>query len=173
LVRTRLGASVEDLTQGEASGDAVRWISGSALHGRTAVGPHAFLGRYHQQISGLGVEPKRPFLGWLGPGFSVFSATPAFGSALRPGKKFSFTTSANGGRRAIIPINAFEKVFPLDLMPIALLKSLEVGDAERSRELGCLELDEEDLALCSFVDPGKGDFGSALRRVLDNIEKEG
>ena len=51
--------------------------------------------------------------------------------------------------------------------------TLEVGDAERSQELGCLELDEEDLALCSFVDPGKGDFGGALRRVLDNIEKEG
>jgi Na+-transporting NADH:ubiquinone oxidoreductase subunit A len=58
-------------------------------------------------------------------------------------------------------------------MPTALLKSLMVGDAERAQELGCLELDEEDLALCAFVDPGKGDFGAALRRVLTTIEKEG
>ena len=87
--------------------------------------------------------------------------------------RFPRATATNGDPRAIVPIGAFEKVLPLDLMPNALLKSLMVGDSERAQMLGCLELDEEDLALCSFVDPGKADFGSNLRNVLTLIEKEG
>jgi Na+-transporting NADH:ubiquinone oxidoreductase subunit A len=173
LLRTRLGASVEELVAHEGGADQPRWIAGSVLHGRTAEGPHAYLGRYHLQISGLGVQPTRPFLGWLGPGFSTYSRLPIFASAVVPGKRFAFNTDAHGDPRAIVPIGVFEKVMPLDLVPTALLKSLMVGDAERAQELGCLELDEEDLALCAFVDPGKGDFGAALRRVLTNIEKEG
>jgi Na+-transporting NADH:ubiquinone oxidoreductase subunit A len=173
LLRTRLGASVEELVAHEGGTGDERWVAGSVLHGRTAEGPHAYLGRYHLQIAGLGVEPRRPFLGWLGPGFSIYSRLPIFASALVPGKRFAFNTDAHGDPRAIVPIGVYEKVMPLDLMPTALLKSLMVGDAERAQELGCLELDEEDLALCAFVDPGKGDFGAALRRVLTNIEKEG
>ena len=141
--------------------------------GRSAVGPHAFLGRYHLQVSAIEVDRHRPFLGWLGPGFSSYSRLPIFASALVPGKRFAFNTDAHGDPRAIVPIGVFEKVLPLDLVPTPLLKSLMVGDAERAQELGCLELDEEDLALCAFVDPGKGDFGAALRRVLTAIEKEG
>jgi Na+-transporting NADH:ubiquinone oxidoreductase subunit A len=72
-----------------------------------------------------------------------------------------------------VPIGSYEKVMPLDLLPTPLLKALAVGDADRARALGCLELDEEDLALCSFVCPGKNDFGSSLRAVLDAIEREG
>ena len=48
-----------------------------------------------------------------------------------------------------------------------------IGDVERAEELGCLELDEEDLALCTFVDAGKNDYGPHLRHVLDTIEQEG
>ncbi len=173
LLRTRLGASIDDLVRGEGVSEAVRWIAGSVLDGREAAGPHAFVGRYQNQISALPVDTSRPFLGWLGPGFGSYSVKPIFASALVPGKRFSFDTGAKGDPRAIVPIGAFEKVMPLDLLPTPLLKSLSVGDAERAQELGCLELSEDDLALCSFVDPGKGDFGADLRNVLTNIEKEG
>jgi Na+-transporting NADH:ubiquinone oxidoreductase subunit A len=148
-------------------------VTGSVLHGRAAAGPHAFLGRHHLQVAGLAVERRRPFLGWLGPGFGSFSSKPIFASALLPGKRFSFNTDAHGDPRAIVPLGVFGKVLPLDLVPTALLKSLMVGNTERAQELGCLELDEDDLALCSFVDPGKGDFGGALRNVLTAIEREG
>ena len=173
LIRTRTGASIEDVVKGEAASESVRWIAGSVLHGRAAAGPHAYLGRFHLQISGLVTEASRPFLGWLGPGFGTYSVKPIFASALIPGRKYAFNTDAHGDPRAIIPIGTFEKVMPLDLMPTQLLKSLMVGDPERSQELGCLELHEDDLALCSYVDPGKGDFGTALREVLTSIEKEG
>ena len=173
LLRTRIGAGTSDLLAGRLQGSAVRVISGSVLSGRTAVDAHAFLGRYHLQVSAISDERRRSFLGWLGLGWNKFSVKPAFASAFSVRRRFSFTTSAEGDPRAIVPIGVYEKVMPLDLMPTALLKSIVVGDTERSQALGCLELDEEDLALCSFVCPGKTDFGSSLRNVLERIEREG
>ena len=83
------------------------------------------------------------------------------------------TTSTNGSRRAIVPIGMYERVMPMDLLVTPLLRALVMQDVERAEELGCLELDEEDLALCTFVDPGKTDFAPYLRWVLDILEKEG
>jgi Na+-transporting NADH:ubiquinone oxidoreductase subunit A len=109
----------------------------------------------------------------MGPGFSKFSVVTTFWSKLVPGKKFAFTTSTNGSHRAIIPIGVYERVFPFDLPPTHLLRSISASDIEMAEELGCLELDEEDLGLCTFVDPGKNDFGPQLRDVLTTLEKEG
>ena len=44
---------------------------------------------------------------------------------------------------------------------------------EQAEKLGALELDEEDLSLCSFVCPSKTDYGPLLRKSLEMIEKEG
>ena len=83
------------------------------------------------------------------------------------------TTSANGSPRAMVSIGTFEKIMPLDILPTPLLKALLVEDTDRAQELGCLELDEEDLALCSFVCNGKYDYGPFLRMNLDEIEANG
>ena len=85
----------------------------------------------------------------------------------------AFTTSRHGASRTIIPLGFHERVFPFDMEPTLLLRALQAGDAERAAELGCLELAEEDLALCTFVDPGKSDFGPALRRTLTALEEGG
>ena len=174
LRRTRIGASVSDLVEEHIKGNSVRVISGSVLAGRAAIGTNAYLGRYHLQVSVISDERRRPFLGWLGLGWDKFSIKPVFVSALAGrDRRFPFSTSSEGDPRPIVPIGMYEKVMPLDLLPTALLKSLAVGDTERSQALGCMELDEEDLALCSFVCPGKSDFASSLRNVLERIEKEG
>jgi len=176
LVRTRLGAATGDVTAGELAEGAgeVRLISGSVFSGRAAQGEvHGFLGRYHQQISVLEEGRERELLGWLMPGADKYSTLRLFVSKLMPGKRFSFTTSTQGSHRAIIPLGLYEQVFPIDILPTFLLKSIVVGDLERAEELGVLELAEEDLALCSFVDPGKHDFGVHLRDVLTTLEKEG
>jgi len=83
------------------------------------------------------------------------------------------TTTQNGSPRAMIPVEAYQRVMPLRLLPTQLLRAILVGDTLAARELGCLELDEEDLALCSFVCPSKYDYGTALRETLNRIEKEG
>ncbi|MEM1181709.1 MAG: Na(+)-translocating NADH-quinone reductase subunit A [Acidobacteriota bacterium] len=178
LVRTRMGASTDDLLRGEIQdgidADSVRPISGSVFSGRYAAGEVlGFLGRFTNQLSVLREGNEREFLGWLTPGADRFSLLPAFISALMPKKKFDFTTSTQGSHRAIVPIGLYEKVFPFDMVPTYLLKTLVVHDVEHAERLGVLELDEEDIALCSFVCPGKIEYGAHLRDVLTTLEKEG
>jgi Na+-transporting NADH:ubiquinone oxidoreductase subunit A len=174
LLKTRAGASIDDLTRHQLKNDKVRLISGSVLAGRTASATHAFLGRYHNQVSAISDRRRRRFLGWIAPGWDRFSVKPTYASALLGMRRpVPFTTSAEGDPRAIVPVGIYEKVMPLDILPTPLLKALVVGDTEQAQALGCLELVEEDLALCSFVCPGKHDFGASLRNVLTNIEKEG
>lgn len=174
LLTTRVGAAIDELVDGELDGDDVRVISGSVLNGRRASGPiHGYLGAYHLQVSALAEGREREFLGWLAPGLDKFSALPVFVSKLFGKKSFAFTTTTNGSKRAMVPIGAYERVMPMDLMPTHLLRALSIKDLEWAEELGVLELDEEDLALCTFVDPGKTDFGVYLRDVLDQIRAEG
>jgi len=175
LLATRLGAATDSLIDGELEPGVNRVVSGSVLHGFRASGEiFGFLGRYANQVSCLAEGSEREFLGWLRPGFDRFSVSRVFGSALRGRKaRYDFTTSTNGAHRAMVPIGLFEKVMPLDILPTFLLRSLLMDDLERAEGLGCLELDEEDLSLCSFVSPGKEDYGPALRRNLLEIWKEG
>ena len=135
---------------------------------------HGFdIGRYHQQISVIEENRKREFFGWVNPSVHKFSVKEVMLSSILPHKKFNFTTSLNGGPRAIVPIGSYEKVMPLDILPNYLFRALAVNDVEEAEQLGCLELDEEDLALCTFVCPSKIDHGENLRRNLTQIEKEG
>ncbi|QDT30278.1 Na(+)-translocating NADH-quinone reductase subunit A [Gimesia panareensis] len=174
LVKTIMGASLADLTDGNLEEGVDRIISGSALSGRTGEGPFAYLGRYALQVTALKEGTHRDFLGWMGPGFNKFSVVPVFASSwLGKGKKVPFTTSTEGSKRAMIPIGTYEKVMPLDILPTFLLRALITEDTEQAKLLGCLELDEEDLSLCTFVCPGKYNYGSLLRDNLTKIEIEG
>ncbi|MCG8516693.1 MAG: Na(+)-translocating NADH-quinone reductase subunit A [Pseudomonadales bacterium] len=174
LVRTRIGASLAELTDGEVATDSeLRLISGSVFGGRRGAGPCAYLGRFANQISVLEEGTKREFMGWLSPGTNRFSVLNIYLSKLVGGKKFDFTTTTNGSERAMVPVGAYEQVMPLDILPTQLLRSLIVGDTETAQKLGALELDEEDLALCTFVCPGKYEYGPILRENLTRIEIEG
>jgi Na+-transporting NADH:ubiquinone oxidoreductase subunit A len=173
LLRTRVGADLAQLTQGELQPGTHRVVSGSVLSGRTATGHMAYLGRYHQHVSVLPEGHERSFMGWLSPGTDRFSAMRIYLSQFMGGKRFAMTTSTNGSPRAMVPIGAYEKVMPLDILPTQLLRSLIVGDLEVAEQLGALELDEEDLALCTYVCPGKYEYGDILRDNLTRIEKEG
>ncbi|WP_028292903.1 Na(+)-translocating NADH-quinone reductase subunit A [Oceanobacter kriegii] len=172
LVRTLQGASLTDLTVGELADGDNRLISGSVFGGRTAADAEAFLGRFHNQVSVLREGRERPMLHYLTPGASRFSVMPIYISKLMS-KAFPFSTSTNGSERAMVPVGAYEKVMPLDILPTQLLRALIVEDMESAINLGALELDEEDLALCSFVCPGKYEYGPILRKNLTRIEAEG
>jgi Na+-transporting NADH:ubiquinone oxidoreductase subunit A len=158
LLRTRLGASTRDLVRDELADTACRVISGSMLSGRTASGQAGYLGRYHVQVSVIGEnrgnEARRSF------------RSRFFGFTRR---RVAATTSLHGRPGPMVPIEAFERVVPLDLLVTPLLRALLVGDIEAAEALGCLELEEEDLALCSYLCPGKNDYGRLLRSVLDQI----
>lgn len=173
LLRTRLGACLTELTAGELQGSHNRVVSGSVFGGRTARDAHAYLGRYHLQVSCLEEGDDRPMLHYLRPGAQRHSVTNAFLSSLLGRRLFNFTTSTQGSPRAMVPIGSYEAVMPLDILPTQLLRALIVGDTEMAQKLGCLELDEEDLALCSYVCAGKYEYGPILRDNLARIEKEG
>jgi Na+-transporting NADH:ubiquinone oxidoreductase subunit A len=173
LLRTVIGASITQLTENELIDGDVRIISGSVLCGVTAYGAHAYLGRYHNQISTLLEGYEKELFGWGNPGVNKHSVSGAFLSALNKARRFAFTTTTGGSKRAMVPIGQYERVMPLDILPTLLLRDLIVGDSDGAQSLGCLELDEEDLALCTYACPGKYDFGTYLRANLSKIEKEG
>ena len=173
LLRTRLGANVADLIRDELHAGNNRVISGSVLGGRTARGTCNFLGRYHTQLSCLAEGDERQMFHYLRAGVNKFSILNIFISKLSANKKFAFTTTTNGSDRAMVPVGSYEKVMPLDILPTQLLRALLVGDTEVAQQLGCLELDEEDLALCTFACPGKYEYGPILRDNLTRIEQEG
>jgi Na+-transporting NADH:ubiquinone oxidoreductase subunit A len=172
LIATRLGANTSDLVRGELSPGNVRVVAGSVLNGHRAVNWAAYLGRYEQQITVLREGTPREFLSFMRPGFSKFSAARAFAGKLF-GNDYRFTTSQNGSPRAMVSTGSFEQVMPLDILPTPLLKALLVRDTDGARNLGCLELDEEDLSLCSFVCNGKYNYGPHLRKNLHEIEVNG
>ncbi|WP_054113750.1 Na(+)-translocating NADH-quinone reductase subunit A [Marinagarivorans algicola] len=172
LVRTRLGANLEELTAGQLKAGENRIVSGSVFGGRNAKSVLGFLGRYHNQVSVLLEGREREMIHYLRPGVDKFSVLNIYVSKLT-NKLFNFTTSTNGSERAMVPVGAYEKVMPLDILPTQLLRAIIVGDTEVAQHLGALELDEEDLALCTFVCPGKYEYGPLLRNNLTRIEVEG
>lgn len=178
LVTTRVGANIEELTAGElkhggAAAKVPRLISGSVLTGRTAAGPEAYLGRYHLQISAIPDEGQRRLFGWLGLLSRRYRFVGLFRRRQDHSRLLPFSTSQHGRPTALVPVDAFERVMPLNILPIPLLRALLIKDTDQAQALGCLELDTEDLALCSFVCPGKNDYGEVLRLNLEQIEREG
>jgi len=173
LLKTEVGASLDELLKGTLVEGPKRIISGSVLEGNKVSGDSAYIGRYHSQISVIDEDEERHLFGWIAPGANRFSKMNIFVSSFFRNKLFNITSSQNGSPRAIVPIGVFEKVMPLDILPTPLVKAILVKDTDSIQELGGLELVEEDLALCTFVDPGKHDFGPALRDSLTQIEVEG
>jgi len=177
LIETRLGASIDELTAGEirpvgGPGARPRLISGPVLSGRAAAAGEAFLGRYHLQACALLRARGRRLLGWLPFRAGGFSFSGLF-APRQDGRPRPFTTRAHGRATAMLPVNAFDELIPMDVLASPLLRALLIKDTDQAQALGCLELDAEDLALCSFVCAGKNDYGAVLNVNLDQIEREG
>lgn len=173
LLRTLLGANLTELTAGELDGNDNRVISGSVFSGRTSASPVDFLGRYHVQVSVLPEDHERRLIGYLSPGLDRHSVFPIYLSKWLGEKAIRFSTTTNGSQRGMVPIGTYEQVMPLDILPTQLLRALLVGDLDTAISLGALELDEDDIALCTYACPAKYEYGPVLRSVLDTIEKEG
>jgi len=174
LVATRLGASIAELMQAEIpEPESCRVISGSVLGGRTASKEFAYLGRYHDQVSVIEEGGRKRFMGWTDILPHRYSAARTFKRKTGQRLKFALPTSQNGRFTGMVPMRAWEKIMPLDILPSPLFRALLVTDTEQAQALGCLELDEEDLSLCAFVCPAKIDYGLFLRLNLNQIDREG
>ena len=173
LMTTRLGANTSEIIRNEVRSGDIRVVAGSVLSGHRGIDWAAYLGRYDIQLTVLQEGTPREFLSFMRPGIGKFSSSRGFFGKLFSGGSYRFTTSQNGSPRAMVSTGSFEEVMPLDLLPTPLLKALLVKDTDGARNLGCLELDEEDLALCSFVCNGKYNYGRHLRNNLHEIEVNG
>lgn len=176
LARTRVGASIPDLIHDEPAfghGEDVRVISGDVLTGHTVIGSRTFLGRFHDQITLMPEGNQREPFGWIIPSARKFATANVHLSSLFGLDKVRLNTSLEGSPRAMVPVGLYEQVIPLDVLPTQLLRALLVMDTDEAQALGALELDEEDLALCSYVCMSKYEYGMALRACLDKIEAEG
>ena len=178
MVRTQLGADIVALTAGELAvpghqNEPARLISGCVLSGRHARGSEAFLGRYHLQVSAIPQKRPHRWRPWRRPRENRYSFSDVLSRLRGRRSAAEFTTDQNGRATAMVPIDTFERLISMDVLAAPLLKSLLIQDTDQAQALGCLELDEEDLALCSFACPGKNDYASVLRRNLELIERDG
>ncbi|MGI9316555.1 MAG: Na(+)-translocating NADH-quinone reductase subunit A [bacterium] len=178
LITTRLGANVDDIVSDELKSvgtlqKSPRLISGSVLNGRTVTGAEAHLGRYHVQVAAIPQDNESSLFGWSSLLNRRYSFAGLFKRRQNHSRKLPFSTALNGRSTALVPVDAFEQVIPMDILPAPLLRALLVSDTDQAQALGCLELDAEDLALCAFVCPGKNDYGSVLQINLERIEREG
>ncbi len=172
--KTKLGAQVSSITEGklvEEPGIVKRIISGDVLTG-TKVNPSGFLGFYHNQISVIpeGFEPQ--MFGWIAPNFHRFSLSRTFPSFLFPRKKYRHDTNIRSGERAFVFTGVYEKVLPMDVMPMQLLKAIMVNDIDKMEQLGIYEVAPEDFALCEYVCPSKIDIQDLIWQGLDSIKAE-
>ena len=172
LVETVQGINLSALLNNQSIDKSVRLVSGDVLTGKS-VDVNGFLGYYDSTLTIINDEVDRPFLGMLTLGSSSkkYSLTNTFFS--HRSKDFNFTTSQNGELRAIVPLNAWEDVLPMDIMPNPLYRAILAQDVEEMEQLGIWECDDEDFALCSFACPSKIDVGSVIRDGLDLLENEG
>ncbi len=166
------GALVNDLVDAALNKKTQRVISGNVLTG-TKSSSAGFVGFYDDMITVIPELEGRRFFGWLRLGMNANSFWPMFLSKLTPKKKLSPTTDMNGEERAFVSTGEYEKVVPMDVLPVHLCKAILVEDIELMEQLGIYEVDAEDLALCSYICPSKIEFGDIILRGIKTMEKEG
>ena len=169
--RVVAGASVESILGGKLSNEHARVISGNVLTGRN-VGKEGFLGVNANQITVIPEGDNYEFLGWAMPRFKKFSVSRAYFSWLFPCRKYNLDTNLNGGERAFVMNDLYEKYLPMDIYPVHLVKACLANDLDKMENLGIYEVVEEDLALCEFVCPSKIEIQQILRNGINTMIKE-
>jgi Na+-transporting NADH:ubiquinone oxidoreductase subunit A len=170
--KTILGSSVKNiLNDGQLKSGENRIISGNVLSG-SQIPEDGFLGYYDTQITVIPEGHESEFLGWLTPGLEKFSMSRTFFSWLNSKKKYNLNTNLHGEERPFVVTGEYEKVFPMDIYPVQLLKSILIEDIELMEQLGIYEVLEEDFALCEFVCSSKIKSQEIIRRGLDLVQKE-
>jgi len=165
------GANLKNLFTANVSGLHNRYISGNVLNG-TRITEDGYLGIYDYQLTVIPEGDTHEFLGWALPGFNKFSVSRTFFSWLTPQKEYSIDSNYHGGERAFVITGLYEKVLPMDILPMQLFKAILAEDIELMENLGIYEVVEEDFALCEFVCPSKIDLQSIVRKGLDTVLRE-
>ena len=169
--KTKLGGSIEEIIRNNLKSENVRCVSGNPLTGRRITG-FGYMGFYDSQITVLPEGDQYEFFGWILPGFDKHSFSKSFPSYLMPNKKYRVNTNYHGGERAFVMTGQFEKVFGWDILPLHLIKAIMIEDIDLMEQLGIYEVDEEDFALCEYIDTSKTEIQEVVRKGLDLMRNE-
>jgi len=165
------GASIKNIVENNVNEGELRYISGNVLTG-SKIEEDGFVGYYDSQITVIPEGKYHEFFGWATPGFKKYSAGRTVFSWLIPGRKYRLDTNLHGGKRAYVMTGEYDKVFPMDIFPVQLIKAILVEDIDKMEQLGIYEVDEEDFALCEYVCTSKTEVQSIIRSGLDLMRKE-
>ena len=170
---TKVGASITPLVRNNLANkpEKLRFISGNVLTG-TKISESGYIGYYDNMVTVIPEGDHYEFIGWALPGFNKFSVSRTFFSWLMPGKKFKLHTNFNGGERAYVVTGQYEKVLPMNIYPVHLIKAILANDIDKMENLGIYEVAEEDFALCEFVCTSKTEVQSIIRKGIDSMIKE-
>ena len=169
--RIRSGASVYPLLKDNVKQGKSRYISGNVLTG-TKIDADGYLGFYDSQITVIPEGDYFEFFGWMMPGVDKFSFYRTFASKIFPKKEYDLDTNFHGGERAFVMTGQYEKVVPMDIYPMQLLKAILAEDIDMMENLGIYEIAEEDFALCEYICPSKIEIQAIVRKGLDLMAKE-
>jgi Na+-transporting NADH:ubiquinone oxidoreductase subunit A len=165
------GASIKNIVDGNVKDGELRYISGNVLTGKK-INSEGYLGYFDDQVTVIPEGKYYEFLGWAKPGFKKYSTSRSFWSWLQPSKRYRIDTNLKGGERAYVVSGEYEKVFPMDIYPVQLIKAILIEDIELMEKLGIYEVDEEDFALCEFICTSKTPVQSIVRKGLDLMREE-
>lgn len=166
------GACLTEVLQGRVKDGKNRFISGNVLTG-VKTDAQGYLGAQHYQITVIPEGDEPEFLGWLIPNYPRPSFSKTFPYFLSPKKKFKVNTSMHGEHRAFVVTGEYEKLLPMDILPVHLLKAVLAKDFEAMENLGIYEVIEEDLALCEFACTSKMEVQQIISDGLDLMIQEG
>jgi len=171
-VRTFQGANIEKMVRGNLLNDHVRYISGNVLTG-TKIASNGFLGFYDNLVTVIEEGDTYEMFGWLFPSYPKPTASPTFFSYLHQGEELPVNTNMHGGERAFVVTGLYERVLPMDVYPMQLLKAILTQDFEKMEGLGIYEISKEDFALCEFVCPSKTPIQDIVNQGLELIRLQG
>ncbi|MBS3992162.1 MAG: Na(+)-translocating NADH-quinone reductase subunit A [Bacteroidetes bacterium] len=171
-VKTTLGADLSEIIVKNVPNKNVRVISGNVLTGIN-INQEKFLGFYDNLVTVIPEGNHYEFLGWH-PfiGNHKLSINRAFFSWLTPNKEYALDTNLNGEERAFVVTGEMEKVMPMDIFPMQLLKATLANDIEKMENLGIYEVAPEDFALVEFVSTSKIEAQEIIRKGLDLMIEE-
>lgn len=165
------GASIKNMVDNNVSESNNRYISGDVLTGRK-IPSDGYIGYYDSQVTVIPEGDHYEFIGWAMPGFKKYSVSRSFWSWLMPDREYRIDTNIKGGERAFVMTGEYERVFPMDIYPVHLIKAILVKDIDLMEKLGIYEVAPEDFALCEFVCTSKINVQSIIREGLDYMIKE-
>ncbi|MDC6365976.1 MULTISPECIES: Na(+)-translocating NADH-quinone reductase subunit A [Flavobacteriaceae] len=170
---TKIGAEISTFLYGSGvNQDKFRLINGDVLTGSKTT-PEGYLGFYNNTVTAIPEGDDYDFFGWNKPIFNKISATRALTfSWLQPNKKYDLDTNTNGEHRAFVVTGQYEKVFPMDIYPLQLLKACMVKDLDEMEQLGLYEVAPEDFSLTEFICISKQPHQQIIREGLDLLQQE-